>query len=153
MTLSPTMLTDLTLPALSGRRIEVRWSAIITSSSKLFQPAANARSAAHSRVGFVIALDLVSDRRGMIEAWLETPSGPRPILRRQPVRCATRIQGRLLHVDAHLDDQRVLALSLKPANEIMYARSPLPAEAGFAPGSCDPPTARILAAEPGAASA
>jgi hypothetical protein len=101
----------------------------------------------------VVALDLLTDRRAMIEAWLETPSGVRAAIRRRPAACAISIQGRLLHVDAHLDGRRVLALSLKPADEIMYARSPLPAEVGFAPGSCDPPTARTLAAEPDVASA
>lgn len=153
MTISPTSLTDLTLPALAGRRIEVRWSAIVASSSDLFQPPAGARRAAHCRLSFVIALQLVNDRRALIEAWLETPSGLRTMLRRQPVACAASIHGRLLHVDAHLDGRRVLALSLVPGDRIMYARSPLPAEAGFAPGACDPPTACLLAAERDVASA
>jgi hypothetical protein len=153
VTVSPTTLTDLTLPALSGRRIEVRWSAIVAASSELFQAAAGTRPRAHCRLRFVIALQLVTSRRAMIEAWLEMPSGPRIILRRQPVTCTVHIQGRLLHVDAHLDGRRVLALSLKSTDRVMYARSPLPADAGFSPGACDPPTARLLAAEPDVASA
>ncbi|MDY7110043.1 MAG: hypothetical protein SYC29_15535 [Planctomycetota bacterium] len=153
MTISPATLTDLTLSALSGRRIEVRWSAIVAASSTLFQADAGARSTAHCRLRFLIALQLVTARRAMIEAWLQTPSGPRITLRRQPVTCSVRIQGRLLHVDAHLGGRRVLAVSLKSADRVMYARSPLPADAGFAPGACDPPSARLLAAEPDAASA
>jgi len=153
MTISSTSLTDLTLPALGGRRVEIRWSAIVASSSNLFQPPAGARSAAHCRLRFIIALQLVSDRRALLEAWLEAPSGPRTILRRQPVACTASIHGRLLHIDAHLDGQRVLALSLVPPDRIMYAGSPLLAEAGFAPGACDPPIARLLAAERDVASA
>ena len=153
MTISSTSLADLTLPTLAGRRIEVRWSAVVSSSSDLFQPPAGARRAAHCRLRFVLALQLVNDRRALIETWLQSPSGLRTILRRQPVACAVSSHGRLLHVDAHLDGRRVLALSLASADRIMYARSPLPAEAGFAPGACDPPTARLLAAEPDVASA
>ena len=152
MTISPTSLTDLSLPALAGRRIEVRWTAIVAASSDLLKACTTAPGMP-CRLSFVIAVQVVNDHRALIEAWLGTPLGLRSILNRQPVTCATSFDGHLLHIDAHLDGRRVLALSLAPLDRAVYAQSPLLSEAGLAPGAYDRPTARLLAAQRDVASA
>jgi hypothetical protein len=149
--------------ALAGRCIRVRWSAVLAASTDRLE-VCREQDRAHCVVTFVIALQFVDDHHALLEAWLRTPAGIRNTLPRQPVICEVAADDRpggLLHVDAHLDGQRVLAVSLDPScdgngsghGRLMYAQSTLPADAGFTPGACDRPTATILAAEQDAVSA
>ena len=58
-----------------------------------------------------------------------------------------------LHLDCNHDNECLIALSLSEDHDILYARSNLPARAGFAVGSYDPPTLRRVEAEREVASA
>ena len=144
MTTSPHMAPDLACPVLAGQSIEVRWTAI------------TADTASHRRIEFVLEIHPVDGEHALLEAWLETPSGQRTIMKRGPVACTISRDDELLHLDAHLEDRRIVALSIDPrpsGSRILFARSDLLERAGLAPGAYDPPTGRLLAAEKDVASA
>ncbi|MHC5113124.1 MAG: hypothetical protein ACYTGP_01690 [Planctomycetota bacterium] len=123
-------------PLVTGAGVELRWTA--------------QRLDGHETL--VVTLEPVDTEHALLEAWVEGPRGVRPTVARQPVSCTSGVHGGFLHADAHLDGRRVLAVSVptepKPATPdglrpIMFAQSTLLAAAGFPPGGCDPPTARL----------
>jgi hypothetical protein len=144
---------------LANRRIELSYNAVIA------QPieglgASTPRRPALQHVRLVIGLQFVDGHHALLEAWLATPAGQRDIVRRQPIHCEVLVddQRELLHVDGRLDNQRLIALTMSTAPDtaddgLLYAHTTLLAEAGFAPGACDPPTGRLLQAEADAATA
>ena len=141
--------------ALGGRRIELRWTAVVSEANDRLKACAASRLSL-CRVTFVIALLHINEQHAILEAWLETPSGRRTIITRRTVACEVAFDGTLLHIDAYLDSRRIVALSMAPDDphqHLLYAQSPLPSEAGLGPGACDPPTAGLHAIERDAASA
>ena len=150
-------LAELTGPTLLAGGVQVRWSAVVAGHGDA--PASRPGALRPRPIAFVVTLQSVDEHHALLEAWLETPTGLRNTFRRQPVTCAVTLDEGFVHVDAHLDGQRLVALSFAHpgANDrherILYARTPLLAEAGLAPGAYDPPTARLLAPEQDAASA
>ena len=131
MTTSPHMAQDLACPALAGSSVEVRWSAV------------TAETGRHRRIELVLELHPVDGEHALLEAWLETPSGQRTILKRGPVACTICRDDELFHLDAHLEGRRIVALSIdtRPTgSRILFARSDLLERAGLAPGAYDPPT-------------
>ena len=148
-------MAELTGPALVAGGVQIRWSAVVAGDGSE-SPTGTLRP---RPIAFVVTLQSVDEHHALLEAWLETPSGLRNTFRRQPVTCVVTIDEGFVHVDAHLDGQRLVALSFAHpgANDrhqrVLYARTPLLAEAGLAPGAYDPPTARLLAPEQDAASA
>ncbi|MHC4947165.1 MAG: hypothetical protein ACYTG1_02730 [Planctomycetota bacterium] len=94
----------------------------------------------------VVTLRVVDPRRALAEAWLESKTRRRRLLRRQPVACRVAVADGLLHVDAEHAGRRVLALTLPDQGDgPVYARSDLVGEAGLPGGSFDPPVVRRLA--------
>jgi hypothetical protein len=156
MTTTSRQYPDRAAAPMLGRVVHVRWTASVASRPDL----AGNGNGLITRVVFNLTLRVVSGHHALLDAWVETPDGVKALFERQPVACAWLVVDRLMHVDAHLDGRRLLALSLRvpqhanrDGDVLLYAQSALLADAGFAAGSYDPPTARILAAEHDAASA
>jgi hypothetical protein len=155
MTATPHKIPHRTARRYVGQTIRVQWSATIAAPRDRMKVCAP-RDATLCHVSFVATLELVSEHHALLEAWIGTPTGERPVLRRQPVTCTIASDDGLLHVDAELDDRRVLALTLDTAGKnerLLYVRTTLLAEAGFAPGAHDPPVASMLTESRDAASA
>ena len=150
-------MAELTGPTLAAGGVQVRWSAVVAGDGD--RPASLTGALRPRPIAFVVTLQSFDENHALLEAWLDTPAGLRNTFRRQPVTCAVTLEEGFIHVDAHLDGQRLIALSFAHpgANDrhqrALYARTPLLAEAGLAPGAYDPPTARLLAPEQDLASA
>jgi hypothetical protein len=155
MTATPHKIPHRTARRHVGRTIRVQWSATIAAPRDRMKVCAD-RGSSVCEVSFVTAIELVSEHHALLEAWIAAPAGERPVLRRQPVTCTIASDDGLLHVDAELEGRCVLALTLETVGEgerVLYARTPLLAEAGFAPGAHDPPIAVLTAEQHDAASA
>ena len=124
-------------PALAGRRVEVRWPAMLTNGGR------GARA-----FELVIAVHVLDPGHALLEAWVVAPDGIRTIASRQPVVARVEEAG-LVHLDALHRDRRVLALSFLPGDppRLVYAQTPLLEDAGFGPGAHDPPRVEIRVPE------
>ena len=119
-------------PALYGRRFEIRWNAL--------HGAAQEASDAARRSCFTIALEPVNEQHALLECSLLRGESHRTILPRQTVSCHIVEDGALTHVDVSLEGRRLLAVTIRDESQLLYAQSPLAAEAGLPPGTCDPAT-------------
>jgi len=127
-------------------RIEIRWSALRPAPDR----PCGARAPVTSRTNFVLVVRPVDEQHVLLEGWLETPAGLQNVLPRRPASCAIERDGDLLHLDVDRNGRRVLALTIEEGIEgrLRYvAARPCLARAGLAPGSCDPPVARVAAME------
>ncbi|MBT8486566.1 MAG: hypothetical protein HKO59_14075 [Phycisphaerales bacterium] len=136
--------TDDPTPLPVDRSLEFRWSAL--RADEAGKP---------RRSELVIAVNPVDADHCVFEAWLEGPCGVRTVLPRQPVACRRGCHAGLVHVDAEPDGRRLLRATFRPQTpgRPLYAQTTLLATAGLAPGAYDPPTARIIDAKRGVASA
>ncbi|MCP3902692.1 MAG: hypothetical protein GY715_03570 [Planctomycetes bacterium] len=133
--------------------IELRWTATVRGTGD--RPGLQRRT-------LVVTLSPVDREHAVLEAWIETPHGLRPVVARHPVVCPNSVHDGFLHADAVIDGRRVLAVSLPldmdagpppRLRSVMFIQSALLADAGFAPGGFDPPTARLRKAKIDAVSA
>lgn len=137
----PTLATRSSRP----RSFEIRWSAV--------------RPTGASAVTFVVAVQTLDATRALLESWIEDEDGTRDLVVRQPTPCRVVSDGELLHVDIDGPERAapaLLAVSLierEGQPDLLYARTTLLARTNLQPGTYDPPRARMLPEESGAASA
>ncbi len=135
--------------------IRLQWTAVVAAAKDRLD-VCSAETRGMHRIRFVLALQLVNEQHAVIEAWLETPKGVRSVMKRQPVTCEVIFDShssKMIHIDARLEGRRIITLTMGEDHRLIYARSSLLEDAGFTPGACDPPTARLLQANQDAASA
>ena len=99
------------------------------------------------RVQFVVSVEPMDRHHAALEAWMECEGQPpRHLLERQTRRCVITEDGAMLHIDQpDHDEQRLLALTLSRTDagaRLVYARTTLLSQAGFASGVFDAPTLR-----------
>lgn len=98
--------------------------------------------AGRGRIAMVVAVEPVDASHAMVEAWLELPDRRETLVELQPASCATATDGRMLHIDVHLNGDPVLAMSTDvSADRLLYARSSLLRTSGLGVGALDPPSA------------
>jgi len=69
MTTLPPEMTEAAARTLVGRRVELRWSAVVAAARDRLGVCGNG-GRGHCRVGFVIMVEPVDDRHVLTEAWL-----------------------------------------------------------------------------------
>jgi len=137
MTTAQPIVTDLT--ASTAVALDVRWSCHLTRWTDPFG-ALGDTTHAHGEAQLIVSLHVRPDNTALLSARLELPAGPRSLIDDEAVDCETYFDGTYLHLDAQQTNKRLLALSLDQSDQIIYAQSDLLNDAGFAPGSFDPPT-------------
>ena len=101
--------------------------------------------AGRGQIALVVAVEPVDASRAMVEAWLELPDRRQTLLEPQPASCAIASDGRMLHIDVHVDGEPVLAMSTDvSADRLLYASSSLMRTSGLAVGALDPPSAETV---------
>jgi hypothetical protein len=126
----------------TATQLQVRWTAAVAR-----------RAGGHARMALTIALRTVDAQHLLVEAWIETPDGPRSLFERRPIAGSIVRDGGYLHVDANHDGRRLIALTLGDQGpggggpSALYAHSCLLRDAGLRPGAFDPPSVRLIASE------
>jgi hypothetical protein len=121
------------------RRWLLQWSGSVTSWSEP-RHANRLVGARHGIVHLVLAIELQDSASAVMEGWLQWPDRRQQVFARQPVACVLRLEGHLLHLDVHLDGQRLLAMSADVTRDrLLYARSSLPTTVAARAGFFDPP--------------
>lgn len=144
------ILSDRSTHAVPGR-FELRWTRLLHHTFET--PGTTDIAIRHEPQTLVVSIQVLADDRAMLESWHERSTDRRPVLIRTMVHCRRVIDGELLHLDCEHDGRRLLALTLNAEDEVIYARSTLLADVGFAGGSFDPPTLRRLETNVDAATA
>lgn len=155
MTLSETISIAPPLASMN-QIIEVRWPSLVSSPFDAFgvcEAHGTSPPRSHGRIELVLSIQLLASDHAMLESWIDLPKGRRTILPHQPLAICTSMEYGQLHLDCEHEGECVIALSLSQDHDILYARSNLPARAGFAVGSYDPPTIRRIEIEREVASA
>jgi hypothetical protein len=95
----------------------------------------------------MLSLQMVSLDRALIEAWVETDHGCRPVRAARLVAVESLRDGSMQHIDIEDADvaasiSLVMDESSGAVEQLVYARTPLLEEVGFLAGTCDAPMLR-----------
>lgn len=137
-----------------GRAMELRWPATIALAN---QPEGVVLDGAtgHAEVAVVIAVEPVDRQHVIVESWLELPRRRQTLLPRRTLPGRWERHGRLAHLDVTSEEGlRILrATVMDDEDRLLFAATDLLAEAGFGPGTADPPGLRRYLSERETASA
>jgi hypothetical protein len=103
----------------------------------------------HAETAFVIHAAIESESTAEVRAWIELPGGGRRAGVSRPATCVIVRERGLVHLDCvprgPVNGEFLLRLSMREEdNCLLFVASPLLAEAGFAGGTYDRPTMRLL---------
>jgi hypothetical protein len=147
MTIADHRVHRVSSPPGGARVIEVRWSSLVSAWNDRLGACEDA-GPRHARVELVLRIEPRAADRAIASSWLELNGARREVLASQEVACIRLHEDGLEHVDLHERGNghvRLAALSFDARGRVLYAQSPLLAEAGLPGGTYNPPSARNVA--------
>jgi hypothetical protein len=145
MTLADHRVPDVLPPAGTGL-IEVRWSRLVSAWTDRLG-ACRESGPRHARVELVLSIEPRSRGRAIASSWLELNGTRREVLSEREVVCTHLRADGLDHLDLHDPSNgraRLAALSVDGRGRVLYAQSPLLADAGLPGGSYNPPSLKRM---------